>query len=192
MELQPHFLFNTLHAISALMHRDVKTANEMLVLLADMLDSALQTVRDQEVTLEEELKTLKLYMRIQQIRFGDRLQVDYAVDPVALDARVPHLIFQPLVENAVKHGIADRAAGGQVEVSAQVSDQRLHLAVQDDGPGLCDTHPTYGIGLSNTQERLSYLYGERHRFELRDAPGGGVRAMVTIPLSKGDTVNPGS
>jgi LytS/YehU family sensor histidine kinase len=192
MELQPHFLFNTLHAISALMHRDVKTANEMLVLLADMLDSALQTVRDQEVTLEEELKTLKLYMQIQQIRFGDRLHVDYAVDPEALGARVPHLIFQPLVENAVKHGIADRAAGGQVEVSAQVSDQRLHLAVQDDGPGLCDTHPTYGIGLSNTQERLSYLYGEGHRFELRDAPGGGVRAMVTIPLSKGDTVNPGS
>ena len=80
-QLQPHFLFNTLHAISALMHRDVKAANEMLVLLADMLDAALQTVRDQEVTLEEELKTLKLYMQIEQIRFGNRLQVDYAIDP---------------------------------------------------------------------------------------------------------------
>ena len=122
--------------------------------LADAID-ALQTVRDQEVTLEEELKTLKLYMQIQQIRFGDRLHVGYAVDPVALDARVPHLIFQPLVENAIKYGIADRAAGGHVEVSAQVSDHRLHLAVQDDGPGLCDTHPMDDIGLTNTQERLS-------------------------------------
>ena len=192
MELQPHFLFNTLHAISALMHRDVKVANEMLVLLADMLDAALQTVRDQEVTLEEELKTLKLYMQIQQIRFGDRLWVAYDIDEEALGARVPHLIFQPLVENAIKHGIADRASGGQVEVSARVSDGDLQLAVQDDGAGLPDLHLSYGIGLTNTQERLSYLYGERYRFELRDAPDGGARATVTLPLTKGDTQNPDS
>lgn len=188
MELQPHFLFNTLHAISALMHRDVKVANEMLVLLADMLDAALQTVRDQEVTLEEELETLKLYMQIQQIRFGDRLRVKYAIDPEALGARVPHLIFQPLVENAIKHGIADRAAGGRVEISVRVSDERLQLAVQDDGPGLTDGSPPHGIGLTNTQERLSHLYGERQQFELQDAPGGGVRATVSIPLTMAETV----
>lgn len=189
MELQPHFLFNTLHAISALMHRDVKVANEMLVLLAEMLDAALQTVRDQEVTLEKELETLKLYMQIQQIRFGDRLRVEYAIDPEALGARVPHLIFQPLVENAIKYGIADRAAGGRVEISAQISDERLQLAVQDDGPGLPDGNPPRGIGLTNTQERLSHLYGEGQRFELRDAPGGGVRAAVTIPLTMGEALH---
>lgn len=192
MELQPHFLFNTLHAISGLMHRDVKVAQEMLVLLADMLNDAVHTVRDQEVTLEEELKTLKLYIQIQQIRFGDRLRVDYDIDGEALGARVPHLMFQPLVENAIKHGIGDCASGGQVEVSARVSGAHLQLAVQDDGPGLPDGQLSYGVGLTNTQERLSYLYGGRHRFELRDAPGGGVRATVTIPLSKGDTLNPGS
>jgi len=192
MELQPHFLFNALHSISALMHRDVKAANEMLVLLADMLDAALQSVRDQEVTLEEELETLKLYVQIQQIRFGDRLKVDYAIDPDALPARVPHMIFQPLVENAIKHGIGTRASGGQVEVSVRVSDHRLRLAVQDDGPGLKGAPPTYGLGLTNTRERLGYLYGEGQRFQLRDAPGGGVRATVSIPLTTGDKTNPDS
>jgi hypothetical protein len=113
MELQPHFLFNTLHAISGLMHRDVKVAHEMLVLLADMLNDAVQTVRNQEVTLEEELKTLEPYMQIQQIRFGDRLRVDYDIDGEALGARVPHLIFQPLVENAIKHGIGDLGRTGR-------------------------------------------------------------------------------
>lgn len=118
MELQPHFLFNTLHAISSLMHRDVKAANEMLVLLADMLEVALQNVRDQEVTLDEELRTLKLYVEIQRIRFGERLRADFDVDPNVLSARVPHMIFQPLVENAIKHGIADRASGGRLKISA--------------------------------------------------------------------------
>ena len=190
MELQPHFLFNTLHAISALMHRDVKAANEMLVLLADMLDAALHSVRDQEVTLQEELETLKLYMQIQQIRFGERLQVRYAIDSDALPARVPHMIFQPLVENAIKHGIADRAAGGRVEISARISDHHLELAVQDNGRGLRTARLGHGLGLTNTRERLGYLYGERQRFDLRDLPGGGVRATVSIPLITGEKQNP--
>jgi two-component system LytT family sensor kinase len=192
MELQPHFLFNTLHSISALMHRDVNAANEMLVLLADMLEVALQNVRDQEVTLEDELQTLRLYIEIQQIRFGDRLQADYDIDPVALSVRVPHMIFQPLVENAIKHGIADRATGGRVEISAHVLDDHVELVVQDDGLGLKDTRPSHGIGLTNTRDRLAFLYGDRHRFELRDAVGGGVRVEVSIPLRRGEALTPGS
>lgn len=182
MELQPHFLFNTLHAISALMQRDVKAANEMLVLLADMLDAALENVRDQEVTLREELETLKLYAQIQQIRFGERLRVTYDIDSEALLARVPHLVLQPLVENAIKHGIANRASGGRVEISARRADGRLELAVRDDGRGLRDERPVHGLGLSNTRERLFYLYGDQHRFELCDAAGGGVRVTLSIPF----------
>ena len=185
MELQPHFLFNTLHAISALMHRDVKAANEMLVLLADMLEVALQNVKDQEVSLAEEIKTLKLYVEIQQIRFGDRLRVYYEIDPEALNARVPHMIFQPLVENAIKHGIADRRSGGRLDIAATVADETVHLAVQDDGLGLRDTRPGHGIGLTNTRDRLAFLYGDRQHFDLRDAAGGGVRVEVSIPLRRG-------
>lgn len=163
MELQPHFLFNTLNTISALMDRDVKIANEVLVLLADMLEVALTNVRDQEVTLREELDTLKLYIQIQQVRFRERLQVDYDIDPRALSMRVPHMIFQPLVENAIKHGIGNRAAGGQLEISARVREEDLQLAVQDDGVGLKSPRPASGLGLKNTRERLAVLYGERHR-----------------------------
>lgn len=190
MELQPHFLFNTLHAISALMHRDVKAANEMLVLLADMLEIALQNMRDQEVTLGEEIETLKLYVRIQQIRFSDRLRAYYDIDDAAVNARVPHFIFQPLVENAIKHGIADRASGGTVRLSARVVDDRLQLAVQDDGLGLKDERQAAtGLGLTNTRERLAFLYGDRHRFRIRNGPEGGVLVELAMPLRWQDTVD---
>ncbi len=192
MELQPHFLFNTLDAISTLMHRDVKAANEMLVLLADMLQVALDNVRDQEVSLDEELRTLELYVKIQQIRFGDRVRVDFDIDPDVLSARVPHMIFQPLVENAIKHGIADRASGGHLRISARRIGGEIQLAVQDDGLGLRDTRPTHGLGLKNTRDRLAVLYGEHQRFDLRDATGGGVRVEVTIPLRRGEKPTPGS
>lgn len=182
MELQPHFLFNTLNAISALMHRDVRAANEMLVLLADLLDAALENVRDQEVTLREEFEILRLYTQIQQIRFEDRLQVVYDIDPESLTARVPHLMLQPLVENSIKHGIANRARGGRIEISARLMAGQLVLSVQDDGRGLRDERPVHGIGLTNTRERLAHLYGDRQQFEICDAPGGGVRVTVSIPL----------
>lgn len=190
MELQPHFLFNTLHAISALMHRDVKSANEMLVLLADMLEDALQNVRDTEVALEDEIKALKLYVSIHQIRFGDRLRAEYDIDANALSARVPHMIFQPLVENAIKHGVADRATGGRIQVSARALDGRLLLAVQDDGLGLRGERPTNGLGLTNTRDRLAFLYGERHTFTIGEAPGGGVRVEISIPFQQGAIADP--
>jgi two-component sensor histidine kinase len=184
MELQPHFLFNTLNAISALMHRDVKAANEMLVLLADMLHRALVNVHDQEVTLEQEIDSLNLYVRIQQIRFGERLQVVWKVDPNTLRACVPHMILQPLVENAIQHGIADRATGGQIEISAQHTEGQLRLAVRDDGYGLRPTRPGFGLGLSNIQARLAQLYGNGQRFELVNVPGGGAMASVLLPFKE--------
>src|SRR5690606_11657015 len=125
MELQPHFLFNTLHAISALLHRDVKGANEMLVLLADMLETALQNVHDAEVTLDEEIETVKLYLKIHRIRCGKRLRTEYDVEAAALGALVPHLVFQPLVENAIKHGISGRARGGRIRIAARGAGERL-------------------------------------------------------------------
>lgn len=190
MELQPHFLFNTLHAISALMHRDVKSANEMLVLLADMLEVALKNVRDAEVTLAEEIETVKLYLSIHQIRLGERLQTEYDIDAGALTARVPHLIFQPLVENAIKHGIATRATGGRIYISAHAVDGRLRLVVQDDGRGSRKARPGTGLGLTNTRERLAFLYGERHEFAIRAVWGGGLRVEITIPLEKDETTDP--
>lgn len=186
MELQPHFLFNTLHAISALMHRDVKGANEMLVLLADMLETALQNVRDAEVTLHEEIETVKLYLKIHQIRYGNRLRTEYDIDEVALNARVPHLIFQPLVENAIKHGITGRARGGRIRLIVRATEERLRLMVEDDGLGMRDTRPSMGLGLTNTRERLVFMYGEDHEFVIREAPGGGVRVEVSIPLRTGE------
>jgi LytS/YehU family sensor histidine kinase len=190
MELQPHFLFNTLHAISALMHRDVKGANEMLVLLADMLETALQNVRDAEVTLREEVETVKLYLKIHQIRYGDRLRTEYDIDADALDARVPHLIFQPIAENAIKHGIAGRARGGRILLTARAAGKQLRLTVEDDGLGMRDTQPSAGLGLMNTRERLTFLYGDDHEFTIREAPGGGVRVEVSIPLRIEEPADP--
>jgi LytS/YehU family sensor histidine kinase len=190
MELQPHFLFNTLNAISALMHRDVKAANEMLVLLADMLHAALANVRHQEVPLKKEIDTLKLYVQIQQIRFGDRLRVDWKVDPDTLHARVPHMILQPIVENAIQHGIADRATGGRIEIHAQRTDTQLRLEVRDDGDGLRPTRAGFGLGLSNIQARLAQLYGDRYRFTLVNVPGGGALASVSLPFIETTRVGP--
>ncbi len=164
------------------MHRDVKAANNMLVLLSDMLHQALANVRHQEVSLEEEVNTLKLYAQIEQMRFGDRLQFVWSVDAQTLRARVPHLILQPLVENAIRHGISERAEAGHIEVSARRSDGWLELTVQDDGYGFRGEPPLPGLGLSNTRERLKQQYGDAHRFELADAPEGGAVVTIAIPF----------
>jgi two-component system LytT family sensor kinase len=195
MELQPHFLFNALNAVSALMQRDVDAANEMLVLLADMLAASIDAVHEQEVELARELETLRIYVRIQQIRLGDRLRVDWDVDPDTLRSRVPHLILQPLVENAILHGIEQRAAGGRVEIGAHRNGARLELLVRDDGAAAARPTGTggsiasagsaastgHGLGLANTRARLQHLYGEEARFALLDDPSGGTIAFLSIP-----------
>ncbi len=184
LQLQPHFLFNALNAISALMHRDVDAADRMVARLSEMLRLSLDTAGDQEVTLRRELELLQPYLEIEQIRFGDRLALKMEIEPDALDAHVPCLLLQPLIENAIRHGVGARPAGGRVEVSARRRNGQLELNVADNGPGLVASANGVkrGIGLSNTQARLAQLYGADHRFELSEAAGGGFEVGVCVPF----------
>lgn len=179
MQLQPHFLFNTLHAISALMYRDVEGADRMVSRLSDFLRLSLDSAGVQEVTLKREMEYLDKYLEIEQVRFGERLEVRRAIHSEALDLLVPNLVLQPLVENAVRHGIAPRASGGRVDVNAQVRDGLLTIEVTDDGPGAENIRE--GVGIANTRARLEQLYGNAARLELGNAPGGGFRARVHLP-----------
>ena len=183
MQLHPHFLFNTLHTISALMHRDVEKADRMMSNLGDLLRLSLDRAGRQEVSLREELEFLERYLEIQQTRFGDRLVVGMSVAPETLDARVPHLILQPLVENAVQHGIAPRAGAGKIEIRSRRRNGTLRLQVVDDGAGLPEGNfAREGLGLSNTRARLVQLYGSDHRFDMRRSENGGVAVTLDIPL----------
>src|SRR5579859_5957928 len=176
MQLNPHFLFNTLHSISSLMHKDIEAADRMIVRLSHLLRAALDSADTQEVPLRKELELLQLYLGIEQIRFGDRLSVQMDVAPDALEAQVPNFILQPLVENAIRHGIEPRARPGRIELHACRKADALALAVCDNGKGIPETKPNReGVGLSNTRARLRELYGEAHRFELRSGPEGGLR-----------------
>ena len=188
MQLHPHFLFNTLNSISVLMSEDVVAARRMLTRMSELLRASLENVGRHEVSLREELDFLKNYLEIEQTRFHDRLAVRMEIEPGVLDARVPNLILQPLVENAIRHGVAPRAQQGLIEISAAREDGMVELKVRDNGPGLQSNAPeslTKGIGLSNTQARLNQLYGERHRFELKDATGGGLEVVIAIPFQNG-------
>jgi two-component system, LytTR family, sensor kinase len=182
MQLHPHFLFNTLHAVSALMQTDVKAADQMLARLSEFLRMALAADGAQEVPLRRELEFLERYLAIEKVRFRDRLTVRTRIDPDALDARVPNLILQPLVENAIRHGISRRRGAGLVEIRATCDGDRLELVVRDDGPGLPDGELREGIGLSNTRLRLEQLHGDRAGLALRAGPGGGVEVALTMPL----------
>jgi signal transduction histidine kinase len=183
MQLNPHFLFNSLHSISALMHEDVERADSMIARLSDLLRAALDSSDTLEVPLRQEFDLLERYLAIEQIRFGDRLDVKIDAPPEILDAQVPNLILQPLVENAIRHGIEPRAKRGRVELRAQRADGTLTLEVSDNGPGLPSREPiNEGVGLSNTRTRLRTLYGEAHSFELRQSPEGGLLVRLTIPF----------
>jgi two-component sensor histidine kinase len=183
MQLNPHFLFNTLHSVSALMHQDVEAADGMITRLSDLLRTALDSSDTQEVTLRQELEFLQRYLEIEQTRFGSRLTVKTDIAPDTLDAQVPNLILQPLVENAIRHGIEPHAKPGRIELRAQHAAGTLVLDVCDNGAGLGKNEPAEeGVGLSNTRARLRTLYGEAHGFELRDAPGGGLHARLIIPF----------
>lgn len=182
MQLHPHFLFNTLHAITTLMHRDVDAAERMLARLSELLRITLDSAGAQEVSLKEELEFLEQYLEIQRIRFGDRLRIELNVDPETLDARVPNLILQPLVENAIRHGIAPKAGAGWIGVSSRRLDGQLELVVEDDGRGLPAGDEDAGVGLSNTRARLRELYGDAQRLEMVASSAGGALARVTIPF----------
>jgi LytS/YehU family sensor histidine kinase len=181
MQLQPHFLFNTLHTISALMHRDVKRADSMIAALSDLLRMSLRSVGVQEVELREEVEFLQRYLEIMGLRFGDRLKVALEIDPEMLDARVPTLVLQPLVENALRHGFGEGMRAGQVRVVVARDGEMLRCEVADNGRGIPSGGLREGVGIANTRARLRHLYGGNFTLELLANPGGGVRVTLTIP-----------
>jgi len=184
-QLHPHFLFNTLHAISALVRRNPDAAEEMIERLGDLLRLTLNKVGAQEVRLREELDYLDVYLEIEKIHFGSRLAVACTIDPAARDALVPFLVLQPLVENAIKHGIGPRVTPGRVSIDASVSGSRLLLSVSDTGVGIPDGtlhRLTQGVGLSNTRARLEHLYRGDHTFTVDHGASGGVRVEIDLPL----------
>lgn len=180
-QLQPHFLFNALNTVQVLMREDVEVADRILVLLSQLLRRALESCATQELELREEIAFLEAYLAIEKTRFADRLSYRIAVDPQLQGARVPSLILQPLVENAVRHGLAGQPSPGRIDIAARRMGDMLELTVQDNGPGM-DRAVQDGIGLSNTRARLKLLYGSRHSFELRAAGEGGLLAALVIPL----------
>ena len=182
MQLNPHFLFNTLHAISALMHQDVEAADKMLVRLSDLLRHALESTDTQEVPLREEINFLQRYAEIEQTRFGDRLKITMNIPAEVAEALVPNLVLQPLLENAIQHGIEPHARAGRVELTATRQNDSLLLEVRDNGGGLPHGKIAEGIGLSNTRARLKQLYGERQSFDLANAEAGGACVRITLPF----------
>jgi two-component sensor histidine kinase len=189
-QLQPHFLFNTLHAVSALMARDVTAARRVLARLSELLRQSLDADAEPEAPLREELEFLERYLEIQHTRFEDRLRVHLQIEPETLDIAVPRALLQPLVENALRHGLAPRAEGGTVEVRAHKRAGRLHLVVADDGVGLPEglTAPVReGVGLRHTRARLRALYGEAHVFDFRRREGGGVEVHLVVPWRSAST-----
>ncbi len=186
MQLNPHFLFNTLNTIGVLMKEDTGEAGRLLVRLSDLLRSVLANSSSQQTDLRQELALLDNYLEIERSRFGNRLHVDKQVDPDALDAAVPMLILQPIVENAIRHGIATRATPGTVTISAARAGEQLLLEVADDGRGWnCEgtSRDARGIGLENTRARLEKLYGARQQLLLGDGHAGGAVVRIAIPFT---------
>jgi two-component system LytT family sensor kinase len=183
MQLHPHFLFNTLNSIATLIHKDPDAADRMTARLSELLRLTLENVGVQEVRLSQELEFLERYLAIERTRFSDRLVIRIEVAPDTLDASTPYLILQPLVENAIRHGIAPRSSPGCVTVSAARVGGMLLLEVKDDGPGIHSGAPSKnGIGISSTRERLEKLYGNAHRFELSNPQEGGLSVKLAFPL----------
>jgi CubicO group peptidase (beta-lactamase class C family)/two-component sensor histidine kinase len=187
-QLHPHFLFNTLNSILPLVFRDGEAASRTVVRLADLLRLSLQNEGHDLIPFRKELELLRVYLEIQQTRFQDRLTARFDLEPGIEDALVPNLILQPLVENAIKHGIAAKPGSGRVEVHARrEGPDRIRLIVRDDGPGptatVRRTGGEGGVGLRNTRDRLELLYGERHEFEFRGAPGRGCEVSLSFPLT---------
>ncbi len=182
-QLRPHFLFNTMNTIAVLVREGKNDAAvTLLAQLSALLRMSLDPARAHEVTLREELDFLERYVEIQQARFSDRLTVRIAIEPAAMLARIPNLLLQPLVENAILHGIAPKTTPGCVEVSGRVAEGRLHLEVCDDGPGLPPGRAgREGVGLANTRARLEKIYGSAHQLTFRSEPGKGVSVQISLP-----------
>lgn len=189
MQLNPHFLFNTLNTISELIHASPKRAERMLIQLSDFLRTTLQSTGNQEIALEQELDFLDQYLEIERIRFGDRISVEMALDADALEAQVPNFLLQPIVENALHHGLRDKTSNGKLRIEAVRSNGHLQMSVFDNGPGVVAENGsrtakpvvTEGLGLGNTRERLSKLYGKDHEFSVENLEQGGFQVTISIP-----------
>jgi two-component system LytT family sensor kinase len=187
MQLHPHFLFNTLHSISSLVLEDAPKANSMIARLGDFLRLTVDNSEQQLVTLKEETEFLRCYLDIEQVRFGDRLTVAFELEPQTLSAQVPHLILQPVVENAIQHAIAPRAAQGHINIKAKRLNSLLRVAISDSGPGISSNANSLGkkgVGLSNVRSRLKQIYGPDFRFELMNAGDGGLTVVIEIPFQR--------
>jgi len=185
MQLHPHFLFNTLHSISSLVLEDPPKANSMIARLGDFLRLTIENSEQQLVTLKEETEFLRCYLEIEQVRFGDRLTVAFELEPRTLCAQVPHLILQPVVENAIQHAIAPRAARGHINIEAKRLNSLLRVAVTDNGPGISSNGVSPAkkcVGLTNVRTRLQQIYGLDFRFELVNGDNGGLTVIMEIPF----------
>jgi len=190
MQIHPHFLFNTLHSISSLVLEDPPRANSMIARLGDFLRLTLEHSDEQMVTLKQEIEFLRCYLEIEQVRFADRLSVDFSIEPTTLSATVPHLILQPLVENAIQYGIAPHATAGWIRVEARRVDGLLRLEVKDSGPGIETSSSSVekqGVGLSNVRARLKQNYGTEFRFEIVNVPEGGLAVLLEMPFQQAVT-----
>ena len=186
-QIQPHFLFNTLNAVVALVRQQKgREAEETLARLSDLLRWALTDVQTQEVSLRRELEHVQIYLAIEEVRFPDRLRVELAIEPSTLDAAVPHLGLQPIVENAIRHGLERSAAAGRLRIGALQCGDALEVTVADDGPGFPAGHEAKGIGLANTRERLRRLYGDRATLTTANRPGGGGVVTMRLPFQRAD------
>lgn len=184
-QMHPHFLFNTLNTIAVLVReRRHDEAVTLITRLSSLLRMSLDNTGVAEVTLQQEVEFLGQYLEIQKVRFSDRLNVRFEIAPEARQARIPNLLLQPLVENAILHGIAAKTEAGHVEIRARTSGDQLHLEVRDDGPGLANgnVRAKEGVGLSNTRERLTKLYGPHAQLSLQTQPGLGVSVQITLPF----------
>jgi two-component system, LytTR family, sensor kinase len=182
MQIHPHFLFNALNAVNMLIRAGDKTrAVQAVTGLSELLRHVVDGAPLQEVRLQDELKFLERYLNIEQVRFGERLQVAQNIEPAAANALVPNLVLQPIVENAIRHGIAERTGSGRIDISAVRENGSLVMTVKDDGAGITPRYKE-GVGLSNTRARLQRLYGEAHGLTVEAAPDGGTLATVRIPF----------
>jgi len=186
LQLQPHFLFNTLNTISSVMYEDVRAADAMITRLSDLLRLTLQASRAHEIPLAEELEITRLYLDLMQKRFENKLRVTYVIDPSLNETLVPQLILQPLLENSLRHGMKSGSSAMDLSIAAHRENGSLILQVSDTGSGLGEIEPSgafgRGVGLSNIRDRLAHLYGDRQQFSIANRPSGGAEVTLRVPL----------
>lgn len=183
VQLHPHFLFNSLHNVHTLLHENINKANHMLSLLKRFLRISITRAKDHTVPLVDELEFTGAYLEIEKIRFSNRLKVQTDIQKEILQAMVPSFLLQPLVENAIQHGISKKASAGIIRITARKKEGNIIITVEDNGPGLVNSNTSRGLGIPNIKQRLNYLY-ENHIFNLKQSGLGGLKVYIELPLSQ--------